>query len=217
MSSSQPPSQQPNEQPPPKDLHISSNALKLGAIIAGAAVVCLLLGGVALAATAAATHVMSNGRSWHSMMNDDRQRSGPESRNFGDRGPNGMMRRGPDGGMQALEHGEFVVQGSDGKPTTKRVVRGKVTAVSTTSITVTATDGFAGTFAIDANTAVLRNRRHTAVSAIVVGDTALVSGDVTGAATAAVPAPATATMIEIQGTQDSQLPFGPPTANGDAG
>lgn len=48
--------------------------------------------------------------------------------------------------------GEFVVKGKDGKPVTVVSIRGEVTAVSATSITIKAEDGFSATYAITAET-----------------------------------------------------------------
>lgn len=51
-------------------------------------------------------------------------------------------------------HGEFVVKGKDGGYVTVVTVRGTVTAVSPTSVTVRAEDGYTATFAVDADTKV---------------------------------------------------------------
>lgn len=61
-------------------------------------------------------------------------------------GPGGAMsHRAP--GSEPL-HGEVVVQADDGTITTERMIRGSVTAVSASSITVKADDGYTTTFAI---------------------------------------------------------------------
>lgn len=51
-------------------------------------------------------------------------------------------------------HGEWVVKGKDGKPTTLVSVRGQVTAVSGTSVTVKAEDGYTATFVANGDTKV---------------------------------------------------------------
>jgi siroheme synthase len=51
-------------------------------------------------------------------------------------------------------HGEFVVRGKGGKDVTVDMVRGKVTAVSPTSITVAARDGYSATYAVTSKTRV---------------------------------------------------------------
>jgi hypothetical protein len=58
-------------------------------------------------------------------------------------------------GAQALgnvQHGEFTVQGADGKATVMTVQRGSVTAASATSVTVKSDDGFTATYALDSST-----------------------------------------------------------------
>jgi hypothetical protein len=51
-------------------------------------------------------------------------------------------------------HGEWVVKGKDGKPVTLETVRGTVTAVGASSVTVKAEDGFTATFAANSDTKV---------------------------------------------------------------
>jgi hypothetical protein len=51
-------------------------------------------------------------------------------------------------------HGEWVVKGKDGKPTTLVSIRGQVTAVGPTSVTVKAEDGFTATFTANSDTKV---------------------------------------------------------------
>ncbi len=66
-------------------------------------------------------------------------------------------------------HGEFVVKGKDGKPVTLVSVRGEVTAVSATSITLKAEDGFTATYAITAETKV-RGKGADKIADVKVGD-----------------------------------------------
>jgi hypothetical protein len=114
-------------------------------------------------------------------------------------GPGDGMRGGP-GGMHGMRggplgeplHGELVVKAPDGTISTVRQVQGTVTAVSSTSITVKAEDGYTATFAVDATTEVhtglpSRDRAPDATAAadqsiadVSVGDVARVHGTVDG-------------------------------------
>ena len=51
-------------------------------------------------------------------------------------------------------HGEWVVKGKDGKPVTLETIRGTVTAVGSSKLTVKAEDGFSETFATNSDTKV---------------------------------------------------------------
>jgi len=80
--------------------------------------------------------------------------------------------------LRAL-HGTWVTQGSSG-PVTHQAIRGDVTAVSATSVTVRARDGFTQTFAVAPDTKV-RARSNgkgadSAIGAVTVGSKALVTG-----------------------------------------
>jgi hypothetical protein len=55
-------------------------------------------------------------------------------------------------GLGQVQHGELTVQGANGTSSVMTVQRGTVTASSSTSLTVKSTDGFTGTYAIDAST-----------------------------------------------------------------
>lgn len=102
------------------------------------------------------------------------------------------MRGGPMG--EAL-HGELVVKAEDGTISTVRQIRGTVSAVTSTSITVKAEDGYTATFAVDADTEVRtglpRRDRGTEASTaqsiadVSVGDVAHVRGTVSGGAATA--------------------------------
>jgi hypothetical protein len=107
-----------------------------------------------------------------------------------DRGMHGDPRRGGDrGDMRRGEplHGEMVVKAEDGTITTVREIRGEVSAVSSSSITVTAEDGYTATFAIDDQTVVrvgLPERGSAddsdTIADVQVGDVAHIHGTVTG-------------------------------------
>jgi hypothetical protein len=71
-------------------------------------------------------------------------------------------------GHRAL-HGEFVVKGRDGAYLTLVSVRGEITAVSATSVTIKAEDGFTATYAVTADTRV-RGKDVDAIADLKVGD-----------------------------------------------
>lgn len=89
-------------------------------------------------------------------------------------------------------HGEMVVQAEDGTVSTVRMIRGTVTAVSATSITVKADDGYSATFAVGTGSTVHtglpdgpRPADGTAdaagsIAEVAVGDVAHVQGTVSG-------------------------------------
>jgi hypothetical protein len=93
------------------------------------------------------------------------QRGGGDDRP-GNGDGNGMMRgSGPrdDGllpgggvlrGLGGVQHGEFTVTGTDGKPVVLTVQRGAVTAASATSVGVRSSDGFAQTYTVNSATRV---------------------------------------------------------------
>ena len=66
-------------------------------------------------------------------------------------------------------HGEFVVKGKDGAYVTVVTVRGEVTAVSATSVTIKAEDGFTATYAITGDTKV-RGHDVDKIADVEVGD-----------------------------------------------
>lgn len=66
-------------------------------------------------------------------------------------------------------HGEFVVKGKDGAYVTIVSVRGEVTAVSATSITFKAEDGFTATYAVSSETKV-RGKDVDKIAEVKVGD-----------------------------------------------
>ncbi|GGN08706.1 hypothetical protein GCM10009721_40680 [Terrabacter tumescens] len=80
--------------------------------------------------------------------------------------------------LRAL-HGTWVTEGKTG-PVTHQAIRGDVTAVSGTSITVKAKDGFSLTFSVGADTKVRQRSQgkgaDSTISAVKVGAKALVTG-----------------------------------------
>ncbi|MDI1290594.1 MAG: hypothetical protein PSX37_11680 [bacterium] len=108
-------------------------------------------------------------------------------------GPGGLH-GGP--GLQAL-HSEAVVKAADGTFSTVTSIRGSVTAVSATSITVKAEDGFSATYAINSDTEVrtgVPTRPSAGSSApaesniadVKVGDVASVRGTAGGSSATAI-------------------------------
>jgi hypothetical protein len=115
---------------------------------------------------------------------------GPGGPGDGGRGGHGGMHGMRGGPMGEALHGELVVKAEDGTISTIRQVQGTVTAVSSTSITVKAEDGYTATFVVNADTEVhtgLPSRDRGAADAttqaitdVNVGDVAHVHGTVTG-------------------------------------
>ncbi|HEY7717976.1 MAG TPA: hypothetical protein VH915_04400 [Pedococcus sp.] len=56
------------------------------------------------------------------------------------------------GAMGRVQHGEYTVTGTDGKPVTLLVQRGAVTSASATSLAVRSDDGFAATYTVNDST-----------------------------------------------------------------
>lgn len=173
----------------------STIAITLGALVAGA-VIATGVTGVAAAATSAHDN---GGQASQGTTATDGQRAGDgrgDGRGDGMRG--GM--RGPGGRLEAGArplHGETVVKKADGTVVTLRMVSGTVTAVSATSITVTAEDGYVGTFTVTSDTEVraglpVRGEKPAdpststppastdTIADVTVGDTAHVVGTVSG-------------------------------------
>jgi hypothetical protein len=93
-------------------------------------------------------------------------------------------------------HGDATVENSDGTTSVMRVVRGEVTAVSDTAITVKSSDGFTQTYAINADTDIHVGRDDAGTAEIQVGYQAMVAGTVSGDT-------ATATKIGAMSPQDA--------------
>ena len=145
---------------------------KIAAIVGGIAVAGIVgFAGVA-AATAAPSPSGSPAPSTSSESAPDEGRPGEGRERDGKHGRFGRMPRGL--------HGEWVVRGEEeGQYITVVGVRGEVTAVSATSITVKAEDGYSATFAVNGDTGV-RGRDVDAIGEVKVGDRAGVVGPKTG-------------------------------------
>jgi hypothetical protein len=90
--------------------------------------------------------------------------------------------------LRRLEHGQFVTRGKGGQAVTHDLIKGTVTAVSSTSITVQATDKKSETFAVTKDTKV-RVRKDgkgsaSTVASVAKGDHVMVSGTGTSTFTA---------------------------------
>ncbi len=163
----------------------STIAISVGSLAAGA-IIATSLTGIAMAEDASPSP--STGTS-----------TAPDGREFGSMHEGMGMRggMGRHGGMHGDRlgqpvHGESVVKKDDGSFVTVRDIRGSVTAVSATSITVKAEDGFTSTFAVDGDTDVrtgLPTRGSGSatgsISDVKVGDIAHVRGTVDGSSATA--------------------------------
>ncbi|MCB0914828.1 MAG: hypothetical protein H6525_03395 [Actinobacteria bacterium] len=116
---------------------------------------------------------------------DDTPSTGPgaaasERGPMGHGGPGRFGGFGGPGGREML-HGEATVENPDGGTEQVRTVRGEVTEVSDTSITVRASDGFTQTFAINGDTEVRVGRGDSSsIADVAVGYQAMVAGVVSG-------------------------------------
>jgi hypothetical protein len=82
--------------------------------------------------------------------------------------------------LKGFEHGSWVSEDS-GSAVTHDAVKGSVSAVSATSITVKAADGFSETFVVNTDTAVrVKGSGKSAITAVKVNDTVLVTGTKSG-------------------------------------
>jgi hypothetical protein len=100
-------------------------------------------------------------------------------------------RRGGIGSLGAALHGEFVVSTDSGGTETRRLQRGKVTAVGNGSLSVTSTDNFAATYTIGSG---------VDVSTIAVDDTVTVIATVDGSTVTAVSV--------VEGSASGGMPAG---------
>lgn len=115
------------------------------------------------------------------------------------RGGMGRFGRGGAGALPHALHGDFVATGNDGGYVTERLQTGKVTAVSSGSITVASADGYSSTYVVNSGTAVDRGADN--ISAVANGDTVTVIGTVSGNT-------ATATNVLDQAHEPADQPGG---------
>ncbi len=81
--------------------------------------------------------------------------------------------------MRRVAHGEFVVRQKGGF-TTIAVQRGRITAVSATSITVASQDGYVRSYVVNADTKVRSKGTTVAVGALKAGEQAMIRSTKTG-------------------------------------
>lgn len=148
----------------------------MAVVVAGTLAVLLVLGVAGAAAFALARGVTHQGQDRVSEAREGwRDGMGPGQRGLRQGGPQrgmGGLGNGPGdnggglggngkgpgsllGGGAALgtvQHGEFTVTGSDGKPTVMTLQRGAVTKAGSTTLTVRSDDGFTATYALDSTT-----------------------------------------------------------------
>ena len=79
-----------------------------------------------------------------------------------------------------LLHGEFTVEGKDGKPMNVAEQRGTVKDVSSTAITLTSKDGFSHTYVVNSSTHVRVDGKKGEISAVKPGQEAAVLAKVDG-------------------------------------
>jgi hypothetical protein len=162
---------QPAAGPPPEKPGLWHQATSttggLIAVIVAACLVALLLLGVAATGVFVAAHVVANHREQRIAQQGTKvvippgqrklQRGLPglgNGQGVPGLGANGNLRgllRGA-GGLGAVQHGEFTVQGSNGTATVMTMQTGTVTKVSSTSLTVKSADNFTATYTLDSST-----------------------------------------------------------------
>lgn len=147
---------------------------KAAALVGAGALGATIVTGVAFAADPTPSPSAS------SSTGSDDGMGGREGRGGDHGGPGGHRGGGMMGFGGEVLHGDATVETTEGTTQTVRVVRGEVTAVSDTAITVRATDGFEQTFVINAETDVHKSRDDAAATDIAVGDQAIVQGVVAG-------------------------------------
>jgi hypothetical protein len=102
---------------------------------------------------------------------------------FGPGGPGGIGGIGFPLGAGGAVHGQFVVPKTGGGYQTVDVQRGKVTAVSSTSLTVKSADGFSATYAVSSSTIVDAQRDE--IGSVKDGNQVYVTATVSGSAATA--------------------------------
>jgi hypothetical protein len=172
-----------------------------GVAVAAVAIGALGIAGTAYAASASTSPSPSPSTPGYGGHSNGQNGTNPNGGVPGFGGPaNGMPGRGPGGprdgdhgmrgpgmglglGMGAI-HGSFVTPKQGGGYQTVDTQRGKVTAVSSTSISVTSEDGFTATYVVTADTLV--NAQRDGIASIKVGDEVGVVGLENAGSTTAV-------------------------------
>ncbi|TDP96570.1 hypothetical protein [Labedaea rhizosphaerae] len=128
--------------------------------------------------------------------NDSGQGGGPGGMGGpGGRGPGMGFGRG----MEESLHGEFVVSDGNGGYLTELTQTGKVTAITSTSLTAASEDGYTKTYTLDASTVVRNGPQSAQLSDIEKGDTVSIVAKKNGDA-------ATATTLIEGGQQPGAFP-----------
>lgn len=172
--------------------------LTVGSVAAGA-VIALGATGIALAATGGLHGPERGGIHSQDRGGDSgAEQGGPGNQD--DDGPGDSSRRGGPGGRDGMGghqgalgvlrgalplHSETVVKQQDGTILTIVGVFGTVSAVSPTSITIAAEDGFSATYAVDTDTEIGKDHQQASIVDVVVGDSAMaMATEVDGSLTA---------------------------------
>jgi hypothetical protein len=87
------------------------------------------------------------------------------------------------GMLARVEHGQFTLNGK--KHRTIDLQRGKVQAITPTSVTVQSADGFTATYTVNGNTKVRKDKKPSTIGQVVAGDRVTVTADVHGPAATA--------------------------------
>jgi hypothetical protein len=82
------------------------------------------------------------------------------------------------GMLARVEHGQFTLNGK--KHRTVDLQRGKVQAISPTSVTVRSADGFTATYTVNGNTKVRKDKSASNIGQVAAGDRVTVIADVNG-------------------------------------
>lgn len=156
-----------------KTLTVAASALALGALLAtGVSGVAMAANGDASASTSAPTKQAMHGK---------KDAAGALS-NRDDKGGKGAGRGGSHGmGRGHALHSTATIKDSTGAFVNIASIQGAVTAVSATSITVKAEDGFTATYVVNANTKVHTDaKKDGTIADVAVGQTAEVRGTSAG-------------------------------------
>jgi hypothetical protein len=97
--------------------------------------------------------------------------------------------------LRRVEHGEVTLKGKDDKPVVVDIQRGKVTAVSPTSISLKSEDGFTATYTVSSDTRIRVDGERKAIGDVRVGKSA---GLIATKASTAAGSAATARFVVVR-------------------
>ncbi len=97
--------------------------------------------------------------------------------------------------LRRVEHGEVTLKGKDDKPVVVDIQRGKVTAVSPTSISLKSEDGFTATYTVNSDTRIRVDGERKAIGDVRVGKSA---GLIATKASSAAGSAATARFVVVR-------------------